>query len=61
MRIGELAAASGVTAKTIRFWESEGLLADPVRTPDHPSRDAPAPPGASARLADTSQMQATRT
>ena len=33
MRIGELAAASGITAKTIRFWESEGLLADPVRTP----------------------------
>jgi len=24
-------------------------IADPVRTPDHPSRDAPAPPGASAR------------
>ncbi|MDZ7675494.1 MAG: heavy metal-responsive transcriptional regulator [Acidimicrobiales bacterium] len=33
MRIGELAAQSGVTAKTIRFWEAEGLLADPVRTP----------------------------
>jgi DNA-binding transcriptional MerR regulator len=33
MRIGELAARSGVTAKTIRFWEAEGLLADPVRTP----------------------------
>jgi len=33
MRIGELAARAGVTTKTIRFWESEGLLADPARTP----------------------------
>lgn len=33
MRIGELAAKTGVTAKTIRFWESTGLLADPTRTP----------------------------
>ena len=33
MRIGELAVQSGVTAKTIRFWEAEGLLANPVRTP----------------------------
>ena len=33
MRIGELAARSGVTAKTIRFWEAEGLLANPDRTP----------------------------
>ena len=33
MRIGELADQSGVTAKTIRFWESTGLLADPARTP----------------------------
>lgn len=33
MRIGELADQSGVTAKTIRFWESTGLLADPTRTP----------------------------
>ena len=33
MRIGELAAQSGVTAKTIRFWEAEGLLAHPDRTP----------------------------
>ena len=33
MRIGELAAQSGVSPKTIRFWEAEGLLADPVRTP----------------------------
>lgn len=33
MRIGELAERSGVPAKTIRFWESSGLLADPARTP----------------------------
>ena len=33
MRIGELADQSGVSAKTIRFWESTGLLADPTRTP----------------------------
>jgi DNA-binding transcriptional MerR regulator len=33
VRIGELAAQSGVTTKTIRFWEAEGLLADPDRTP----------------------------
>jgi DNA-binding transcriptional MerR regulator len=33
MRIGELAAQTGVTAKTIRFWELTGLLADPARTP----------------------------
>ena len=32
MRIGELAAHSGVTAKTIRFWEAKGLLPDPART-----------------------------
>jgi DNA-binding transcriptional MerR regulator len=33
MRIGELAAHSGVTSKTIRFWEAEGLLSEPARTP----------------------------
>ena len=32
MRIGELAARSGVTAKTIRFWEAKGLLPGPART-----------------------------
>jgi DNA-binding transcriptional MerR regulator len=32
VRIGELAAESGVSAKTIRFWESAGLLPDPART-----------------------------
>lgn len=33
VRIGELAEQSGVTTKTIRFWESAGLVADPARTP----------------------------
>lgn len=33
MRIGEIAEQSGVPAKTIRFWESEGVLAEPARTP----------------------------
>ncbi|WP_043734662.1 MerR family DNA-binding transcriptional regulator, partial [Nocardia asiatica] len=33
MRIGELAAASGITAKTIRFYEQEGLMPEPARTP----------------------------
>lgn len=32
MRIGELAAACGLTAKTIRFYEQEGLLPEPPRT-----------------------------
>ena len=33
MRIGELAAATGTTAKTLRYYESIGLLAAPGRTP----------------------------
>jgi MerR family copper efflux transcriptional regulator len=41
MRIGELAAACGVTAKTIRFYEQAGLLPEPARTAggyrDYPS------------------------
>lgn len=32
MRIGELAKQAGVTAKTIRYYESIGLLPDPGRT-----------------------------
>ena len=32
MRIGEIAAQAGVPAKTIRFWEAEGLLPEPART-----------------------------
>lgn len=32
MRIGELASKAGVTAKTVRYYESIGLLPDPGRT-----------------------------
>ena len=32
MKIGELARAAGLTAKTIRFYEGEGLIPDPPRT-----------------------------
>lgn len=33
MKIGELADETGVPTKTIRFWEFEGLLPEPDRTP----------------------------
>lgn len=33
MRIGELAALAGVTPDTIRYYEREGLLTPPARTP----------------------------
>jgi len=33
VRIGEIAEQTGVPAKTIRFWEAEGLLPPPARTP----------------------------
>ncbi|EST18307.1 MerR family DNA-binding protein [Streptomyces roseochromogenus] len=32
MRIGALAAATGTTTKTLRYYEQAGLLADPPRT-----------------------------
>lgn len=32
MLIGALAETTGVTAKTVRFWEAEGLLHPPART-----------------------------
>jgi MerR family transcriptional regulator, copper efflux regulator len=47
MRIGALAAATGATTKTIRFYEQAGLLSDPPRTPAG-YRDYP--PGTSDRL-----------
>jgi DNA-binding transcriptional MerR regulator len=33
MRIGELAAATGTTTKSLRFYEQAGLLPPPARTP----------------------------
>lgn len=33
MRIGEVASATGVSTKTLRFYEAEGLLPAPARTP----------------------------
>ena len=33
MRIGTLAEQTGVTTKTIRYYESVGLLTEPTRTP----------------------------
>jgi DNA-binding transcriptional MerR regulator len=33
MRIGEVATEAKVPTKTIRFWEAEGLLPEPARTP----------------------------
>lgn len=48
MRIGDLAAHSGVAAKTIRFYEQAGLMPAPPRTPGG-YRDYP--PEAATRLA----------
>jgi MerR family copper efflux transcriptional regulator len=55
MRIGHLAAAAGVTAKTIRFYEQAGLLPQPPRTPAG-YRDYP--PAARERLAFIRDAQA---
>ncbi|GGJ14190.1 heavy metal-responsive transcriptional regulator [Streptomyces brasiliensis] len=54
MRIGELAAASGLTAKTIRFYEQAGLLPEPPRTPGG-YRDYP--PQSRVRLAFVREAQ----
>jgi DNA-binding transcriptional MerR regulator len=35
MQIGELAHRAGVNPKTIRFYEDQGLLPAPARTPNH--------------------------
>lgn len=55
MRISELAASSGLTTKTIRFYEQTGLLPAPPRTPsgyrDYPEQTA-------ARLAFIRNSQA---
>ena len=47
MKIGELARSTGVTVKTLRFYEGEGLLPEPDRT-DSGYRDYP--PDATARV-----------
>ncbi|MFF2611759.1 MerR family DNA-binding protein [Kitasatospora sp. NPDC058046] len=48
MRIGALAAATGTTTKTLRFYEQAGLLDEPQRTPGG-YRDYP--PAATTRVA----------
>ncbi|MBI4236340.1 MAG: heavy metal-responsive transcriptional regulator [Chloroflexi bacterium] len=48
MRIGELAGATGVSARTVRFYEKEGLLPPPRRSPSDYRDDAQ---GAVERLA----------
>jgi DNA-binding transcriptional MerR regulator len=55
MRIGTLATAAGVTAKTVRFYEQAGLLPEPPRTPAG-YRDYP--PAAAERLAFIRDAQA---
>ena len=55
MLIGDLGAAAGLSAKTIRFYEQCGLLPAPPRTPGG-YRDYPA--GAAGRLAFIRQAQA---
>ena len=47
MKIGELARSTGVTVKTLRFYEGEGLLPEPDRT-DSGYRDYP--PDATERV-----------
>ena len=55
VKIGEVAARSGVPAKTIRFWEDQGLLPAPART-SAGYRDYE--PGILERLAFIRQAQA---
>lgn len=55
MRIGALAEATGVPAKTLRYWEDEGLLPHPDRTPSG-YRDYP--PDAARRVAFIRHAQA---
>ena len=55
MLIGEL-ATTGVTTKTLRFYEAEGLLPQPDRTPAGGYRDYPH--GAADRVAFSRNAQA---
>lgn len=55
MRIGELADATGVSTKALRFYEADGLLPQPARAVNG-YRDYP--PGAVERVAFIRQAQA---
>lgn len=55
MLIGEVARATGVTTKTLRYYEAEGLLHEPRRTPNG-YRDYP--PDVLARVAFIRHAQA---
>jgi MerR family copper efflux transcriptional regulator len=55
MRIGDLAATAGLTAKTIRFYEHAGLLPAP---PPNPPANRGYPPEATTRLAFIRDAQA---
>jgi MerR family copper efflux transcriptional regulator len=55
VRIGELAEISGLTTKTIRFYEDAGLLAAPARSPNGYRDD---PPAAVSRLGFVRTAQA---
>lgn len=54
MRIGDLASTSGLTAKTVRYYEQAGLMPAPPRTPGG-YRDYPAE--AATRLAFIREAQ----
>ncbi|MFF0446267.1 heavy metal-responsive transcriptional regulator [Streptomyces sp. NPDC004609] len=54
MRIGDLAASCGLSARTVRFYEQAGLLPEPPRTPGG-YRDYPRE--ATARLAFVREAQ----
>jgi DNA-binding transcriptional MerR regulator len=55
VRIGEIGAAAGLTAKTVRFYEQAGLLPAPPRTP---ARYRDYPPETAVRLRFIREAQA---
>lgn len=55
MRVGEVAAAAGLTAKTVRFYEQAGLLPAPPRTS---ARYRDYPPETTVRLRFIREAQA---
>jgi len=52
MLIGDVAAATGVSTKTLRFYEREALLPEPDRLPNG-YRDYEPPPSGVLRSSDT--------